>query len=356
MPYLNVRDFGARGDGIADDTGPVNAAMEAACTSGGTVYFPKGTYCIHPVKVPSGITLMGNASWGYSAFGYGNNKIEEGAPADPDYNGQTALFSLSQEADGLLTLENCHGNRIVGLSLDGEYKGDRFHGICVKGGDGIFLEDIRCCHFTGNGVRISASSYAIRRSLLIKNTGASTDGSGSRHGSIIDCQLAYNDGPGFFADGAEDLLFTGNRIEGGSAGVKIANGSEIAVTGNSFDSARGPAIHLDSCTVCALTGNMARISGARREASDDNTHCRLENCRGLSMVGNSFWGWFRLAKRQSTRYGMVISGLTDSAITGNAFYESCSEALCRDLGGHKNLLMENNTGSVFDLNTFPPEE
>ena len=356
MPYLYVRDFGARGDGISDDTGAVKAAMKAACESEGTVYFPKGMYRIHPLKVPSGITLMGNASWGYSAFGYGNNQIEEGAPVDPDYNGQTVLFSLSQDAEALLMLENCHGNRVCGLSLDGEYKGNHFSGICAKGGGDIFLEDLRCCHFTGNGVRISADSYAIRRSLLIKNAGASIDGSGGCHGSIIDCQLAYNDGPGFFADQTEDMLFTGNRIEGGSAGVQIANGSQIAMTGNSFDSARGPAIHLDNCTVCTITGNMARISGARREVSDDNTHCRLENCRGISMVGNSFWGWFRLANRHSTHFGMVISKLEDSVMTGNAFYESCSEELCRDLGGHWNLLMENNTGSVFDVSSFPPEE
>ena len=74
------------------------------------------------------------------------------------------------------------------------------------------------------------------------------------------------------------------------------------------------------------------------------------------MIGNTFWGWFRLAKRHSTHFGMVISHLEDSVITGNAFYESCSDDLCRDLGGHQNLIMENNTGSVFDLSTFPPEE
>lgn len=356
MPYVNVRDFGARGDGVTDDTRAITTAMEAASGSDGTVYFPKGIYCVHPISVPSGITLMGNASWGYSAFGYGNNKIEEGDPVDPDYNGQTVLFSLSQDAEALLTLEDCCGNRVIGLSLDGEYKGDHFNGIYVKGGHAIFLEDIRCCHFTGNGVRISADTYAIRRSLLIKSTGASVDGSAGSHGRIIDCQLAYNDGPGFFADGTEDVSFTGNRIEGGCAGVKIANGSQIAITGNSFDSPRGPAIHLDSCSVCALTGNMARISGARREVSDDNTHCRLENSRGVAMIGNTFWGWFRLAKRHSTHFGMVISHLEDSVITGNAFYESCSDDLCRDLGGHQNLIMENNTGSVFDLSTFPPEE
>ncbi len=356
MPYVNVRDFGALGDGIADDTVAIVSAMNAAREDDGTVYFPKGKYCIHPIKVPSGITLTGNASWGYSAFGYGNNFIEEGAPIDPDYNGQTALFSLSQDDEALLTLENCCGNRIIGLSLDGEYKGERFNGIYVKGGRSIFIEDVRCCHFSGCGVRISADTYAIRRSLFIKNTGASTDGSGSKHGRVIDCQLAYNDGPGFYADGIEDISFTANRIEGGSAGVKIKNCKQIALNGNSFDSARGPAIHLDTCSVGVLTGNMARISGTHREVSDDNTHCHLENCDGFAMIGNTFWGWFQLAKRDSTHYGMVLSAISDSVITANALYEGSCDEFIRDLGGHKNLILENNTGSVFDVNTLPPEE
>ena len=36
----NVLDFGARGDGIAKDTAPVQAALDA----GGIVFFPPGTY------------------------------------------------------------------------------------------------------------------------------------------------------------------------------------------------------------------------------------------------------------------------------------------------------------------------
>jgi hypothetical protein len=41
----NVRAFGAVGDGVADDTSAINAAISnAAATGGGIVYFPPGTY------------------------------------------------------------------------------------------------------------------------------------------------------------------------------------------------------------------------------------------------------------------------------------------------------------------------
>lgn len=41
---FNVHDFGARGDGITDDTKAIQSALDAAETGGGTVYMPAGEY------------------------------------------------------------------------------------------------------------------------------------------------------------------------------------------------------------------------------------------------------------------------------------------------------------------------
>ena len=43
---VNVRDFGAAGDGVADDGAAINAAIEAAAVGGGVVFFPAGTYSV----------------------------------------------------------------------------------------------------------------------------------------------------------------------------------------------------------------------------------------------------------------------------------------------------------------------
>ena len=44
-PIANVRGFGASSDGMEDDTGAINRAIEAIRTIGkGTVFFPEGTY------------------------------------------------------------------------------------------------------------------------------------------------------------------------------------------------------------------------------------------------------------------------------------------------------------------------
>lgn len=60
---FNVKRYGARGDGITDDTGAVREAINAAkAAGGGIVYFPSGVYLIRSVIVPSNIKIIGNGA------------------------------------------------------------------------------------------------------------------------------------------------------------------------------------------------------------------------------------------------------------------------------------------------------
>ncbi len=52
LPFVDVRDFGATGDGATDDTSFIQAALDAVPANGGIVYFPNGTY-----KVTSVLTV-----------------------------------------------------------------------------------------------------------------------------------------------------------------------------------------------------------------------------------------------------------------------------------------------------------
>lgn len=57
---LNVRDFGAVGDGVADETAAFQAALDAARDAGSPVYAPGGRYLFGgSLRVPTGVTLMG---------------------------------------------------------------------------------------------------------------------------------------------------------------------------------------------------------------------------------------------------------------------------------------------------------
>ena len=56
--YVSVKDFGATGDGVTNDT----AAIQAAANTGGTLYFPDGTYEITHVDLSSNTQLIGAPS------------------------------------------------------------------------------------------------------------------------------------------------------------------------------------------------------------------------------------------------------------------------------------------------------
>ena len=53
---FNVKDFGAKGDGVHIDSPAINAAIDAASEAGGgTVYFPAGTYSSYSIRLKSHI-------------------------------------------------------------------------------------------------------------------------------------------------------------------------------------------------------------------------------------------------------------------------------------------------------------
>ena len=56
---VNVRDLGAKGDGLSDDTEPLSQALKQAA-GGGTVLLPPGTYALtHCLEIPEGVIVRG---------------------------------------------------------------------------------------------------------------------------------------------------------------------------------------------------------------------------------------------------------------------------------------------------------
>lgn len=56
----NVKDFGAVGDGVADDTAAIQAALDSVAPTGGVVFVPQGTYkTTATLKFDSNTTICG---------------------------------------------------------------------------------------------------------------------------------------------------------------------------------------------------------------------------------------------------------------------------------------------------------
>lgn len=68
---FNVKAYGAKGDGITDDTASVQSAITSACNKGGILYFPQGTY-----NISSQLSICGFNGPGVSIEGAGVGSSE----------------------------------------------------------------------------------------------------------------------------------------------------------------------------------------------------------------------------------------------------------------------------------------
>ena len=66
---LDVRSFGARGDGKADDTAAVQRAIDAAAEVNGAVFVSPGTYACSTVKTRHNVAVVGIPAWDYRKGG-----------------------------------------------------------------------------------------------------------------------------------------------------------------------------------------------------------------------------------------------------------------------------------------------
>jgi hypothetical protein len=145
--YVSVKDFGAVGDGVADDTAEIQAAIDAA-PEGGAIYFPNGTYAISAALiVDKALTLYGDGpgKW-YDSLG--GSIIKQ---TDATKNVFTLRASLAQYAFSQYGLNNVN---FRDLAITGPSSASRCaRGIgcdtTVNSGD----YHIRECTFTNIQVR-----------------------------------------------------------------------------------------------------------------------------------------------------------------------------------------------------------
>lgn len=112
---INVKDYGALGDGETDDSGAINEALLAASDLGiGTVYMPGGTYIVtdNPVFMQPYVTLKGSES--YTEIKQGNTaNLPTVVDFTDFYGGATATYAVLRD----LTIDGNRDNNLGGLFL-----------------------------------------------------------------------------------------------------------------------------------------------------------------------------------------------------------------------------------------------
>ena len=122
-PRVDVTAFGAKGDGVTDDTAAIQAAITSVCngtlsnTGGGSIYFPPGIYSLSQPQLPStsaifalpcaGLHLIGGNGSGRAVGGAQFNRTPQarliiGNPGSSPNGG--AVFSTTWPVTGLIVV------------------------------------------------------------------------------------------------------------------------------------------------------------------------------------------------------------------------------------------------------------
>jgi len=296
----SVKDFGAVGDGVTDDTVAIQAAIDAVSVAGGgTLFVPPGTYYVTNLAMKTGVRLVGSSS-----------------------SSVTLKFPPTNASINLITVINVDNVVIESLTIDSNdstYTGDNTDTIAIQiyGGSGTGSNNntIRNCRFINGRKRpyISNNADVTCRGLIIEgNHFIGRDALIPAVAPNSQTVQAIRMQP--TATGCGDWCISGNRIEKCGNIIQVRHGTNdfdqldsVVFSDNiAYDFPDDPnvstsPIELFNITGLTVTGNTI-YSGGRgyngtyvRNATysgniayDQSVYFfEMQSCDGVSIVGNS---------------------------------------------------------------------
>lgn len=290
---INVKNptYGAVGDGTANDTTEIQAAIDAAgsVAGGATVFFPPGIYKISaPLVVPSGVYLLG--------CGWGNTIIRAAAASVMDAMITTSVVQLNWTMT--ITDIQLDGNRTNGAAVD--------NGILWFGASDSTIQRVRVVQVAGNGINLTGSSLPLlgtaNKLLGINIRGC--DGIGilndvfTTDTMIEACDVGQCDGQAFYLAGSNSSL-VGSIGWGSLTGLSVdTSGILTRVVGCRFD--------YNSLAGLYVVGDDVQISGTlvhSNSAAATGVHPGIE-------IGD---GAGRVVIVGTRSLGQAIPGATDQS-------------------------------------------
>lgn len=356
--FFSILDFGAVGDGKTDCTAAIQAAVDAAAKGGGTVWIPAGHFLTGEIRLVPGVNMLGMNCSTYTRD-----------------MGSCLCLREDETSACLLDLSGARGNEVRNIVVQADCRPVEAGARMVHGVMLLVNSDDACDHHAenGRGTRVTLDRVEVKG--FNGDAGHFQNGGvivvrhcifgGGRHclwfnvwdGWILDCMLAGGQGAGIFADQCvASITITGNRIEwNGLGGIVCKNAYRLSIVGNTIDHTGCEAMRFEDANTLAITGNIVWRSGkgpyAPIEPEDDysSSAIRLRRCRGVAMSGNALHAGLDDGDggRWTPDYGLVLEGVTHSAISGNSLWGCAMKEVIVDRGGQdETLILEGNAVSL----------
>jgi hypothetical protein len=282
-PWSDVRAFGARGDGAADDTAAIRAAIAFAEPRHAVVYFPPGSYKItNALKLPPNVTLQG------VGVGFGSALRPVGTDAitilGKDYRGG---FGFRNRIKGLtvmmndaksskaITIDTAYSIKLEDVFV---YEAGAAGGIAISNAQHISLEDVSVY---GNGAGDG---------VLVRNSDVSAydlDIEGVANGMVV----TESEGVHLFGGHFERFGAYGIRFESASfnslTGVRLSGSNDGTIGLGFLNDGRGPSSH-NTIIASNLTNPAVGATAVYQDtAAQDNTllNCHLQGVTKIKGQG-----------------------------------------------------------------------
>ncbi|WP_168121236.1 chitobiase/beta-hexosaminidase C-terminal domain-containing protein [Paenibacillus sp. HB172176] len=288
---VNVKDFGATGDGLSNDLEAFNEAVAAIPSGGGTLKVPAGTYLLEPLPntEDDSLTRIGH-HWliegrqGIRIEGAGSDSVLQFSSAD--HQGLRLLNVQNVVLDSLtLELANqpqLRHNRAL-LDISGSENVEvRNVTINRSGGAGVLIDSSRMVHIHHNHINFAGMSgieIAASRQVFVEGN----DIVQSRDHAVL---VTF---AGSIERENQYIRIRGNRISGtlSGAGIASTSGTQVLIADNAIEDTYLPGILLYKAQN-PFPSDIQEVRGNRMVNSNNGTHTYYKGAITLSnLAGGS---------------------------------------------------------------------
>jgi polygalacturonase len=273
---VSVKDFGAVGDGVTDDT----TAVSNALATGREVFFPAGTYNITPA------TLSGFLSLKIRGAGRDVTKItltSTGTALKFSNCSWLQISDLSIQATGTAqTLANAIGIQLDTGSSNAVLERINFYGFSLDGlrmvgtsGAPLSGHVVRQCYFLGCGRYQFYNEY--------NNDFTIDDNQFGMLSGITHAQI------GCYLNASSAGTYTKNKHWENAIGLKALNSNFNSYVDNRIEINDNEGVYFDGCTDILFDSNRVYSNSATTDGASDNVY--MVNCDRITFVGNNIFTW-----------------------------------------------------------------